>query len=103
MALIHPFRALRPTPANAADISSVPYDVVNTEEARDLAHGNPLSFLHVTRPEIDLSPAIDPHADAVYRKGRENFATLRREAPLVAESAPALYFYRLRMGKHEQT
>jgi uncharacterized protein (DUF1015 family) len=103
MSLIRPFRALRPTPENAAAVSSVPYDVVSTEEARELAAGNPLSFLHVTRPEIDLRPDADPHGDQVYSKGRENLAALRQAAPLVAETTPSLYFYRLRMGSHEQT
>jgi uncharacterized protein (DUF1015 family) len=103
MSSIFPFRALRPTPGNAAAVSSVPYDVVSTEEARELAAGNPLSFLHVTRPEIDLPPATDPYSPAVYQKGRDNLEQLRRTAPLVAEQAPALYLYRLRMGAHEQT
>src|SRR5215204_2903600 len=103
MSLIHPFRALRPMPENAAAVSSVPYDVVSTEEARELAAGNPLSFLHVTRPEIDLPSATDPYSPAVYQQGRDNLEQLRRTAPLVAEQAPALYLYRLRMGKHEQT
>jgi uncharacterized protein (DUF1015 family) len=103
MALLHPFRALRPMPANAAAVSSVPYDVVSTEEARELAAGNPLSFLHVTRPEIDLPADSDPYSPAVYAKGRDNLGRLRQTAPLVAEQAPALYLYRLRMGAHEQT
>src|SRR5918992_955577 len=103
MASIHPFRALRPAPERAAAVSSVPYDVVSTDEARELAAGNPLSFLHVTRPEIDLPPATDPYSPAVYQKGRDNLEQLRRTAPLVAEEAPALYLYRLRMGAHEQT
>ena len=79
MASIHPFRALRPMPADAAAVSSVPYDVVSTEEARELAAGNPLSFLHVTRPEIDLPPDTDPYSAAVYQKGRENLEQLRRD------------------------
>ncbi|MGE5362081.1 MAG: DUF1015 family protein, partial [Bacteroidales bacterium] len=103
MAIIRPFRALRPTPANADRVSAVPYDVVNTEEARALAAGNPLSFLHVSRAEIDLPPGTDPHCDAVYAKAQENFNRLRREAPLVEEATPALYFYRLVMGQHAQT
>jgi uncharacterized protein (DUF1015 family) len=103
MAFIHPFRALRPTPANAAAVSSVPYDVVSTDEARELAAGNPLSFLHVTRAEIDLPPETDPYSTAVYEKARQNLDQLRRRAPLVVEDAPALYFYRLRMGGHTQT
>jgi uncharacterized protein (DUF1015 family) len=103
MASIHPFRAVRPAPASAAAVSSVPYDVVSADEARALAAGNPLSFLHVTRSEIDLPPATDPYAAAVYSKARENLAALRQRAPLVEEDAPSLYFYRLRMGQHEQT
>jgi uncharacterized protein (DUF1015 family) len=103
MALLHPFRALRPTPDKAAAVSSVPYDVVTTEEARQMAAGNPLSFLHVTRSEIDLPPETDPYSSQVYEKARENFAALRTGAPLVIDETPALYFYRLRRGAHEQT
>jgi uncharacterized protein (DUF1015 family) len=103
MALIYPFRALRPAPDQAAAVSSVPYDVVSTDEARQLAAGNPLSFLHVTRAEIDLPPDTDPYSPRVYEKARENFATLRARAPLVFDDTPSLYFYRLRMGAHEQT
>src|SRR5688572_2228016 len=103
MATIHPFRALRPVPASAAAVSSVPYDVVSTEEARELARNNPRSFLRVTRSEIDLPPDADPYAARVYQRARENFQKLRDTAPLVMEDAPSLYFYRLRMGEHEQT
>ena len=103
MASIHPFRALRPAPEAAATVSSVPYDVVSTDEARQLASGNPLSFLHVTRSEIDLPPDADPYATEVYDRARENLAVLRKKAPLVVEEAPSLYCYRLRMGQHEQT
>jgi uncharacterized protein (DUF1015 family) len=103
MASIHPFRALRPTPDKAAAVSSVPYDVVTTDEARQLADGNPLSFLHVTRSEIDLPPGTNPYAPEVYENARANLAALRERAPLVLDETPALYFYRLRMGGHEQT
>ncbi len=103
MASIHPFRALRPAPASAAAVSSVPYDVVSTEEARQLAAANPLSFLHVTRSEIDLPEGTDPYSARVYARARENFTALREAAPLVYEDAASLYFYRLRMGGHEQT
>src|SRR6476646_1752957 len=103
MASIQPFRALRPTPDKAAAVSSVPYDVVTTGEARQLADGNPLSFLHVTRSEIDLPPGTNPYAPEVYEKARSNFAALRDRASLVIDETPALYFYRLRMGAHEQT
>lgn len=100
---IYPFRALRPTPASAASVAAVPYDVVNTDEARALASGNPLSFLHVSRAEIDLPSGIDPYSSAVYAKAAENFAALRTRAPLVVEESPSLYVYRLRMGSHVQT
>ncbi len=103
MALITPFRALRPTPASAAAVAAVPYDVVSTDEARALAAGNPLSFLHVSRAEIDLPPDTNPYADSVYAKAVENFAALKTRAPLVLEDAPSLYVYRLRMGAHVQT
>ena len=103
MATLKPFRALRPARDKAAKVSAVPYDVVTTEEARALAAGNPLSFLHVSRAEIDLPDGTDPHSDAVYAKAAENFGTLKRLAPLTLESAPALYVYRLRTGPHAQT
>src|SRR4051794_24086076 len=97
MSLLRPFRAVRPSRESAAAVSSVPYDVVNTEEARRMAAGNPLSFLHVTRSEIDLPDGVDPYSSQVYDKAKENFAALRANAPLV-EDEPSLYFYRLRMG-----
>ncbi len=103
MASLHPFRALRPAVDAAADVSSVPYDVVSTEEARQLAADNPLSFLHVTRSEIDLPAGTDPYSSEVYDLARANFEALRASAPLVLEEAPSLYVYRLRMGGHEQT
>lgn len=103
MATIRPFRALRPIPAVAARTSAVPYDVVNVEESRALADGNPLSFLHVSRAEIDLAPGTDVYSDAVYAKAAENFERLRQAAPLVEEHEPAVYFYRLTMGAHTQT
>jgi uncharacterized protein (DUF1015 family) len=103
MALIVPFRALRPAPASAARVAAVPYDVVNAQEAHALAEGNPLSFLHVSRAEIDLPVQTDPYSAAVYRKAVENFETLKRQAPMVVEDSPSLYVYRLKMGNHVQT
>ena len=103
MASIFPLAALRPAPQAAAAVAAVPYDVVSTEEARALASGNPLSFLHVSRAEIDLPPGTDPHSDEVYERATENFADLRARAPLVEEDAPAFYVYRLHMGAHTQT
>ena len=103
MARIHPFRALRPEPGAAAAVAAVPYDVVTAREARALAAGNPLSFLHVSRAEIDLPPDTDPHDAAVYRAAAGNLERLRRDAPLVEEAAPSLYVYRLQSEDHEQT
>src|SRR5262245_49680596 len=103
MSVVRPFRALRPSRESAAAVSSVPYDVVNADEARRLAAGNPLSFLPVTRSEIDLPEATDPYSAQVYAKATENLAALRAQAPLVEDAEPSLYLYRLRMGSHEQT
>jgi uncharacterized protein (DUF1015 family) len=103
VAALFPFRALRPAPAAASDVAAVPYDVVTREEAASLAHGNPLSFLHVSRAEIDLPPGTDPYADAVYDKAIRSFRSLQAAAPLIMEETPSLYVYRLRMGEHEQT
>ncbi len=103
MATIRAFRALRPTTENAPAVSAVPYDVVTTAEARALATGNPLSFLHVSRPEIDLPDGIDIHSDAVYAKAGENFEKLKEDAPLLIEETPTIYVYRLGMGEHAQT
>ena len=102
MAIIRPFRALRPRPDVAARVAAVPYDVVTTEEARALADGNPLSFLRVSRAELELAPDVDPYSDVVYRRAADNFARLR-EGALLVEDEPCVYFYRLRMGAHEQT
>jgi uncharacterized protein (DUF1015 family) len=102
VAVIRPFRALRPQADRAESVASVPYDVVNTEEARALAQGNPLSFLHVSRPEIDLPPSTDIHSDIVYRKAVENFEKLIAECPMEKETDPSLYLYRLIMGDHTQ-
>ena len=102
MATLHPFRALRPNAANASLIAAVPYDVVNTDEARALAEGNPLSFLRVSRAEIELPAGSDPYADAVYARAAANFATLRATALAVDDEA-SVYFYRLQMGAHVQT
>src|SRR5205823_11832629 len=102
MATLYPFRALRPRPADAARIAAVPYDVVSTEEARALADANPLSFLRVSRAEIELPPDTNPYADAVYDRAAANFEALKERA-LVIEDEPSIYLYRLRMGGHEQT
>jgi uncharacterized protein (DUF1015 family) len=103
MSSLFPFRALRPDPSVADRVASVPYDVVSTGEARALAQGNPISFLRVTRAEIDLPPDVPPYDARVYEQAVRNFEALKREAPLVLEPEPSLYVYRLRMGTHVQT
>lgn len=102
MAVVRPFRALRPEPHAAAAVAAVPYDVVSTDEARALVAGAPLSFLHVTRAEVDLAPDVDVHDTSVYDTARANLARLREMAPLVVEAEPALYVYRLQDGAHTQ-
>jgi uncharacterized protein (DUF1015 family) len=102
VAIIRPFTALRPHAERAPQVAAVPYDVVNTEEARALASGNPWSFLHVSRPEIDLPPGTPIYSDEVYAKAGDNFAALIRDCPLVVEETPSLYLYRLIMGEQEQ-
>ena len=102
MAIIRPFRALRPAPAAAAAVAAVPYDVVSTREARRLAADNPLSFLHVSRAEIDLPDGADPYGPAVYEQAARNLKTLAERAPLVVDPEPALYLYRMQAGEHEQ-
>jgi uncharacterized protein (DUF1015 family) len=94
MARIRPFRSGRPPKALAARVASVPYDVVDTREARALAAGNPVSFLHVCRPEIDLPEATDIHADEVYGKGRENLDRFYADGTLVEDPVPRLLIYR---------
>ncbi len=103
MSIIRPFRALRPLPENVSQVASVPYDVVNQSEAAALAQGNPKSFLHVSRPEIDLPAGTDPYDKIVYEKARENLKKLSAELPMVRETEPSLYIYRLKMGDREQT
>jgi uncharacterized protein (DUF1015 family) len=103
MATLKPFRALRPPAELAARVASPPYDVVSTREARALAKGNPDSYLRVSRPEIDLPEGTNEHADAVYAKGAENLAELRRRGVLRRDPEPRLYVYAQRMGTHRQT
>lgn len=103
MAVFHPFHALMPRPDQVADVAAVPYDVVNSEEAAALAEGNPLSFLRVSRPEIELPAGTDLYSDAVYAKARENFKRLIAAAPLESDPEANLYVYSLRMGDRTQT
>lgn len=103
MAHLFPFRALRPVPGVASRVASVPYDVVSTAEARALAQDEPLSFLHVTRSEIDLPDTTSPYDPEVYTRAAANFESVMDNAPLITDPRPALYFYRQQMGSHIQT
>lgn len=103
MATLKPFAALLPNPDLAAQICELPYDVMSSEEARDIAAGNPLSFLRVSKPEIDLPSGTDPYAPEVYAKGKENFQKLISQGALKQDDKPNFYLYRQIMGRHSQT
>ncbi len=94
MAKIRPFPASRPAPSRAREVASVPYDVIDTKEARALAEGNPASFLHVCRPEIDLPEGTSLYAEEVYAKGRENLDRFESNGTLVPDPTPRLLVYR---------
>ena len=100
---IKPFRALRPAEDKAERVASVPYDVVDAAEARALADGNPDSFLHVSRPEIDLAEGIDVYSDEVYAQGAKALRELQERGALIREKNDCLYVYRQIMGEHSQT
>lgn len=102
MATLKPFAALRPKPELAAQICELPYDVMNSGEAREIAAGNPYSFLHVSKPEIDLEPGVDVYSEAVYAKGAENFRLLQEQGALVQDSQLGYYLYRQIMADHAQ-
>jgi uncharacterized protein (DUF1015 family) len=103
MSLVKPFRGLRPVADRAADVAAPPYDVLSTEEARVRAAGKPWSFLHISKPEIDLPPETDPYAPAVYAKAVENLQQMLAAGILRRDEAPCYYAYRLEMGSHSQT
>jgi len=103
MATLHPFRSIRPVPEIVEKVACVPYDVVNTEEARALAAGNPDSFLHVIRPEIDFPTTIDEHDSEVFEKGAENLRRFIDSDLSIREDRPSLYIYRLEMLGRTQT
>ncbi|HZF29536.1 MAG TPA: DUF1015 family protein [Gammaproteobacteria bacterium] len=101
--LVRPFAALRPTEQTAPDVIAPPYDVVSTDEARALASSRPSSFLHISRPEIDLPQRTSPYSDATYERGAENLARLRDSAVLVRDAEPSFYVYRMVMDSRAQT
>jgi uncharacterized protein (DUF1015 family) len=103
LTLIRPFRALRPAPGRAAEVLAPPYDVLSSMEARERAKGKPWSFLHISKPEIDLDPAIDPYDHAVYAKAAENLDRMVAAGVLVRDPKPCYYLYRLTAGERRQT
>jgi uncharacterized protein (DUF1015 family) len=103
MSLIKPFRGLRPAAHHASDVAAPPYDVLSTDEARARAEGRPWSFLHISKPEIDLPPETDPYAPEVYAKAVDNLARMVEAGILHRDARPAYYAYQLQMGKHIQT
>jgi len=103
LTLIKPFRALRPAQGRAAEVLAPPYDVLSTAEARQQAKGKPWSFLHISKPEIDLDPAIDPYDKAVYDKANENLKRMIADGILVRDPKPSYYVYRLTWRGRSQT
>ncbi len=103
MLLIRAFTGLRPAEGRAADVAAPPYDVMNEAEAREMVKGRPWSFLHISRPEVDLPEGTDPYAPEVYAKAAENLQKMVAEAVLVRDAKPCYYVYRLTMGEHVQT
>ena len=103
MTLIQPFRALRPAPGRAAEVLAPPYDVLSSAEARERAKGKPWSFLHISKPEIDLDPAINPYDKAVYAKAAENLKRMVADGVLIRDTKPCYYVYRLTWRGHTQT
>lgn len=103
MAVIRPFRALRPTPALVDKVAALPYDVMSSAEAREMVQDNPYSFLHVDKAEIDLEPGIDLYDDRVYAQARSNLDRMTAEGVFIQESRPCLYIYRQKRAHRTQT
>jgi len=103
MPLVQPFRGLRPVAEHATDVVAPPYDVLNTAEARERVKGHPLSFLHISKPEIDLPEGTNPYAAEVYAKGADNLQKLINDKVLMRDEKACYYVYRLIMGDHQQT
>jgi uncharacterized protein (DUF1015 family) len=103
LTLIRPFRALRPAPGRAGDVLAPPYDVLSSAEARERVNGKPWSFLHISKPEIDLDPAIDPYDRAVYAKAGENLRRMIAARVLIRDAKPCYYVYRLTWRDRQQT
>lgn len=103
MAIVRPFRGLRPRPELARGVASPPYDVLSTEEAKEMARNNPISFLRINKAELEFDEGTDPYSEAVYQRGRENLMRLRNEGVMIRDEKPSFYLYRLTMNDHSQT
>lgn len=103
MAIIKPFKAIRPVAELAAQVAALPYDVMDSDEAREMVKGNPYSFLHVDKAEIDLEPGIDLYDQQVYDKARENLEQMINNRVLQQDSQDNLYIYRQIMNDRSQT
>jgi len=103
LSLLRPFPALRPASGRAAEVAAPPYDVLDSDEARMMAADQPWSFLHVSKPEIDLDPGINVYSPAVYATAAANFSRMIEQGVLIRDRAPRYYVYRLQMGDHVQT
>ena len=103
MATVRPFKGIRPIKELASKIAALPYDVMNSEEAREMVKGNPYSFLHVDRAEVDLDPSIDVHDKKVYEKARDNLNRMINDGEYMQDETPCLYIYRQTMNGRAQT
>lgn len=101
--IVKPFAAIRPVPDLAQELVAPPYDVINADEARALVEGKPWSFLHISKPEIDLDPETDPYSQEVYDKGRNNFNHMIEQKVLRRDKKECFYVYQLKMNNHVQT
>jgi len=101
MSIVHPFAGLRPPKDKVLKVACPPYDVVNSKEARAYAEGNPISYFHISKPEIDL-PGVDEHDEKVYQQGVTNMARFKKDGVLVGDAKPCFYLYRQKMGDHVQ-
>ena len=103
MAVFRPFKAVRPAAKLAAKVAALPYDVMNSQEAREMVKGNPYSFLHVDRAEVDLSPSIDIYDERVYEKAAANLKKMEETGVYIQDQKPCFYIYRQIMNGRAQT
>jgi len=103
MAIVRPFKGLRPTPEKAGEVASPPYDVLSAAEAKDIAQNNPNSFLRVNKAELEFDAGVDPYSEQVYRRGKDNLMRLYREGIMIRDKKPCFYLYRLTWRERSQT